>query len=221
MRGCLFWSSSSSWSMSSFSHRRLLLFNSSFYRNSFRLLAPLLLVIYLLFVLPFHSFLKGQSASGGTRSFIPVKHQSNARLPNLLPDEKIIMKSSWRIFLWIIFLLWWQREREKEDEDEVLNGFMLHLGLYRPKQHVIISYSTTKRKTVWRRKRFRLIKFIAGRLCVYQRAWWILFSPSPSSSFITVPPRAGPISLIYLWYEQSCWVKNLEEIFLVLFYQTL
>jgi hypothetical protein len=50
-------------------------------------------------------------------------------------------------------------------------------ALYGSKQHVIISYSTTKRNDGFGgEEKFRLINFIAGRLCVYRHIWWILFS---------------------------------------------
>lgn len=43
--------------------------------------------------------------------------------------------------------------------------------------------------------------------------FFILSPPSSSSSFITFFRGLGPISLIYLWYDQCCWAKNFERSF--------
>lgn len=79
----------------------------------------------------------------------------------------------------------------------ITDGFMLHLCLYKPKQHVVISYSTTKRST--KHQNFNSLTLLPARLCVYRRIWWISFSFPSSSSFITCFSDRG--SLIYLWYE--------------------
>lgn len=52
----------------------------------------------------------------------------------------------------------WSVEAKKKLN--ISDDFMLHL--YRPKQHVIISYSTTKWNEAVHGEKFQLIKFIAG-----------------------------------------------------------
>lgn len=166
--------------------------SSRFYWNSFRLLAPLLLVIYLLFVLPFFRFV-----------FL-LRALISFCIPS--PTEKMKIKSSRRILLLLWFIL---REGKRERETKTIVSMVLCSicacrGLSSMLLLVIHRTNVSKRRKSPATKRFNSLTLLLGRLCVYRRIWWTLFSFFLPSVIIIIhyllfPSDQRLVNLFMIW----------------------
>lgn len=76
---------------------------------------------------------------------------------------------------------------EEHEDDIYLNGFMLHLCLYKPKQHVIISYIRQQREmTVDVEKNFNSLTLLRGDYVFIDEYGSLLSLPRFSSSSLFI-----------------------------------